>query len=197
MTEILVKLDGLKALQRGLREVPKAIPGVTSRAINAAVDREYTESWDLIKSQYYLQKKRFFAEATRKVRANPTKLVGALVATGKNFALSRFKFSPTRPRRRGKPPNRVSVNIGPSISATVPAGAFIATMRSGVTGVFARRSRSRFPIYQPLADVGPAQMLGSEKVRKEVESIGNAAFEKEFTRLTKVTMDRTLKNLPK
>ena len=192
-SNISIKLDGLKALEKGLKTLPKTVPAVTAVSVNEAVDKMYTAAWRTIKPQFFLKQK-YFSRAIKKVRANPSKPVGALVATGKHLALSRFKYSPTRPSKTRQP---VSVMLGPGISAAVPAGIFVAVMPSGYKGVFKRVGKSRFPLEQPLSDVGPAEMLGNESIRKTLEIVGKEAFDKEFRRLTKVQMAQAFGNMPK
>lgn len=196
-----INLDGLKAMTRELKTLPQVVPNVTSASINEAVDKMYTAAWKLIKPQYYVKQK-YFSRDAKKVRANPTRLAGALVATGKRLTMSRFKYSPTRPftkKARGGAKLRqpVSVKLGPNLPQAVPGSAFIATMPTGYTGVFKRVGAARYPIQQPLSDTGPAEMLANEKVRKALEIVGKEAFDKEFKRLTKVQLDLALGNLPK
>ena len=130
------------------------------------------------------------------VYANPSKLAGALVATGKRFYMGRFKFSPTKPGRSG----RVSVQLGPGISQSVPGSAFVAVMNAqgqNYRGIFMRRGSRRFPIMQLRSDVGAAEMLADLQVRTAIEKIGIEEFNKEFKRLTKVKMDAAFGGLPK
>lgn len=198
-TRIELRLDGLKALEKGLKSLPQAIPGVTSASLNYAVDRMYTEAWRTIKPEFFLKQK-YFARATKKIRANPTKLVAALLAIGKHLPFSRFKFSPTRPRRKGQPASAVSVMLGPNRTAVVPPSAFIATMNKqgqNFTGVFMRGGAARYPISQPLTNIGPAEMLADAKVRDTLDTISKEAYSREFRRLTKVKMDAAFKGMPK
>src|SRR6266436_9208106 len=117
---ISIKLDGLKALNNGLKSLPAAVPNVTSMSINYCLRKMNTEAWRVIQPRYFVDR-RTVTRSLKMVYANPTKLVGALVATGKHLFMGRFKFSPTRPGRR----QRVTVQLGPGISQSVPASAFV------------------------------------------------------------------------
>jgi hypothetical protein len=198
-TQFNIDLRGLKAVQAGLNSLPNRIPTVTVQSINHAVDRMFTEAWRTIKPEYYLKQK-YFSRATKKVRANTSNLRGGIVATGKNFYLSQFRFRPTKPFSGGKTRRTVSVAIGPGINATLPANdprAFIARTRSGFTGVFARRGKKRFPIEKLRSEISAASMLAGETVRKKLEEIGKTEFDAEFKRLTALEMKKAFGGMPK
>src|SRR6266404_9312715 len=95
-SHISIKLDGLKALERGLKSLPAAVPNVTSMSINYSLRKMNTEAWRTIQPRYFVDR-RAITRSLKMVYANPSKLVGALVATGKRFYMGRFKFSPTKP----------------------------------------------------------------------------------------------------
>jgi hypothetical protein len=194
-----IDLRGLKALAAGLNSLPEKIPSVTSRSINHAVDRMYTEAWKVVKPEYFTKMK-YFSRATKKIRANPSNLKGGLVATGKNLFLSSFKFSPSKPFAGGRAGGAVSVQIGPGVSAKLPTSdprAFVARMPSGFIGVFARRGKKRYPFAKLRSDVSAASMLAGETVRKKLEEIGKNEFDKEFRRLTDLEMKKAFGNLPR
>src|SRR5258705_12817748 len=111
-----------------------------------------TEAWRTIQPRYFVDR-RTVTRSVKMVYANPGKLAGALVATGKHFFMGRFKFSPTRPGRSG----RVSVQLGPNITQSVPSSAFVAIMNAqgqNYKGIFMRKGSRRFPIMQLRSDVG-------------------------------------------
>jgi hypothetical protein len=83
-SHLSIKLDGLKALERGLKTLPAAVPGVTSMSINASLRKMNTEAWRNIQPRYFVQR-RIINRALKLVYANPSRLVGALVASGKHL----------------------------------------------------------------------------------------------------------------
>jgi hypothetical protein len=190
-----IKLDGLKALEAGLKTLPAAIPNVTSLSINYCLRKMNTEAWRAIQPRYFVDR-RTITRSLKMIYANPTKLAGALVATGKHLYMGRFKFSPTKPTGH----DRVSVQLGPGISQSVPASAFVAVMNAqgqNYKGIFMRRGSRRFPIVQLRADVGAAEMLANKTVRSAIGEKGMEEFNKEFKRLTKVQLDKAFGSMPK
>ena len=193
--EFSIDLDGIKALEKGLRSIPNKIPNVTSMAINSSLRKMYNAALKTIVKVYYVEE-RIVKRGLTMVYANPTKTVGALVGTGKHLYLGRFRYTPTRPGIR----QAVNVQLGPGKTAQVNPSAFVAVMNKqgqGYQSIYLRKGKKRFPVEQLRSGVGIAEMLADPVVRAEVERVGNTEFVAKFKERTAVEMAKALGGMPK
>jgi hypothetical protein len=194
-SEFSIDLDGLKALEKGLKSIPARVPNVTSMAINSALRKMYTAALKSITKTYFVEE-RIVKRGLTMVYANPSKTTGGLVASGKHLYLGRFRYTPTRPGTRSP----VSVSLGPGKTAQVNGSAFVAVMNKqgqGYQSIYMRKGRKRFPVEQLRADIGIAEMLADPAVRKEVEAAGMAEFNAKFRERTAVEMEKAFAGMKK
>lgn len=195
MSEFSINLDGLKAMEKGLRSIPNKVPNVTSMSINSALRKMYTAALRSIGRVYYVEE-RILKRGLKMVYANPTKTAGALVGSGKHLFLGRFRYTPSHSGTR----QAVNVQLGPGKTAAVNPSAFVAVMNKrgqGYQSIYARKGRSRFPIEQLRSAVGLAEMLADPQVRAEIEKVGLAEFNAKFRERTRVEMEKAFKGMPK
>ena len=193
--EFSIDLDGLKALEKGLKSIPARVPNVTSMAINSALRKMYNAALKSITRVYYVEE-RILRRGLKMVYANPSKTTGALVGTGKHLYLGRFRYTPTRPGIR----TAVNVQLGPGKTAAVNPSAFVAVMNKqgqGYQSIYVRKGKKRFPVEQLRSGIGLAEMLADPVVRKEVERVGMEEFNAKFKERTAVEMQKAFGGMPK
>lgn len=92
------------------------------------------------------------------------------------------------PHRQTRKGVSVSINKG---TRKLIQGAFVATMKSGHTGVFVRRGSARLPIKE-LFTTKLTDVFENEDVVPELYSKARSVFVESFSRLTKLEFDRIL-----
>lgn len=141
MADVEVKFDKRKFrnLQRTFSDFPRAIPKIISRAINrtsitarAQIARRIAEKVTARVSD--IKKK------ISRTKATYRHWVSTLSISAKRIPLKSFK-----PRQIAK---GVTYKIEKTSGRKLVMSAFLATMRSGHTGVFKRKSDSRLPIIE-------------------------------------------------
>ena len=165
-----ISLQNADRILRELKDTPKAIPGVLSRAINRTADVVKTQAGRSVR-EIYTVKSRDFASTLSVVKATPNKLEAIVKSEGSPLKLTQFAYSPGKPKQR--PNIRVAVKKGAKKKIS---SAFFATGRNGLN-VYTRVSKNRFPI-QGRFGPSAAQMLGNEDILKILEKKGHAELGK-------------------
>jgi len=134
----------LKHIRQRLGELKDEAPSAMASALNRTANRMKKKAAELAGAGYNITEED--VKATMKVRrASKQKLAAAVVSKGPVISLSKFQVDPDWAVAKGRPAPSVykaSVRKGP---ATKPLDknpkAFIAVMKSGHKGVFARTGR--------------------------------------------------------
>lgn len=167
-----------------LQDIPRGVEKAASRAINRALAATRTQAIRSIRENYSI--KAGAVRQTMKIeKATPSKPAGTVTSTGSNIPLIKFQPRPSTPGTGGpgKPALKVAVKKG---QVKTSAGAFVARMKSGATGVYQRKGIERQPIEQLYGPAIPV-MLGVVDVTQAIEERAQAVvgerFEHEVTRI--------------
>ncbi len=174
---ITIDEKGIAEAQKLLAHIPNAVPRAAARAINRAAAAAKTEAWKQVKKEYTV-KQAYVRRAWDKVsKATPGNLQAKLTSKGAVMPLSYFTHKPKSvPKRR--PKNPVYVQVRQDGGGRI-AHAFLATMKSGHTGIFTRETKASLPINQKFGPSVP-QMLGSETVSGFIEERAQQMLNKRF-----------------
>lgn len=174
---ITIDEKGLAEAQKLLKYMPNAVPKAAARAINRAATAAKTEAWKQVKKEYTV-KQTYVKRAWDKIsKAFPGRLEAKLVSKGSVMALSYFTHRPKSvPKRR--PKNPVYVQVRRDGGGRI-AHAFLATMKSGHTGIFTRAGKSSYPIDQKYGPSVP-QMLGNKTVSGFIEERATVVLNQRF-----------------
>lgn len=129
MLKISVKSDIERALARLNALEQQVVPTAAARALNKTASQARTEAARLIKARYQIGTRVISRAITLTQRANRAQLTAVVTVTGRPLPLLAFR---ARPTRRG-----VSVEVTRGARKLIRS-AFIATLRCGHKGVFAR-----------------------------------------------------------
>ncbi len=129
MLKFSVKSDIERALARLNALERQVVPTAAARALNKTASQARTEAARLIKARYHIGTRVISRAITLERRANRAQLTAVVAATGRPLPLLAFR---ARQTRRG-----VSVEVTRGVRKLIRS-AFIATLRSGHKGVFAR-----------------------------------------------------------
>jgi len=129
MLKISVKSDIERALARLNALQRQVVPTATARALNKTAAQARTEAARQIKTRYQIPTRVISRAITLTQRANRAQLTAVVEASGHPLPLIAFR---ARQTRRG-----VSVEVTRGARKLIRS-AFIATLRSGHKGVFAR-----------------------------------------------------------
>ena len=135
MLEIRFDDQKLKQLEKELRGIPKALPKVMSRALNRTAMSARTEISRNLSRRIGLKIKDVRDRLTL-IRASYSNWRSAVTVSRKRFGLISF----------GARQTRKGVTYKKGGGRVLIRHAFIATMKSGHTGVFKRKLSSRLPI---------------------------------------------------
>ena len=116
-----------------LGNIPGAAPKAVCRALNRAAAGAKTAAKKEIKNKYTVKMQKIGAKMAVE-RATSGSMNAAVITNGPATKVSYFKFTPSSPAKRGKTPFvQVKKAGGGQVKDT-----FVAKMKSGHTGVFAR-----------------------------------------------------------
>lgn len=180
---IELKID-TASVQRAVGDIKDGLPRVLTRVLNRSlsevrtlVKRGIAEDTGIPVSQV--------DKSLTSEEANFGRLVARLVVRGRRLPLTAFK---ARQTRKG-----VTYSVG-SKGRTLAESAFIATMRSGHTGVF--RRRGKFPALAgrlPIDELkGPSlpRVLANQWIARGWQKQGEAVVQKNLDRETKFFIER-------
>lgn len=169
---IELKLDQIKVIEQVLKNTPKQVPLVVSRAINRAAYSGRTQAGKSVRKEYEV-KHRTVISTIKVKKASPNDLQADFRSKGETLKLMDFKVRPGQPDPNRKNPINVTVRKNAS---KIFLGGFVAQMKSGHMNVFSRQSEKRFPIK---GHYGPSvpQMIGNEDVIEEVETQASNTLE--------------------
>jgi len=160
---------------------PKAISAALNRTVDgvrADVVREVTETYDI-------RAKDVRANVGVK-KSNLSTLRAAVYGKGSPIPLINFRVTPSKPGQQ-RPGTVLRASVKRSGGLPIP-GAFVARFKSGHAGVLRRTGKARLPVRELFGPALP-QMMGGEKVRKEVLARAEERFGKrldhEIARLLK------------
>lgn len=174
-----------------LADVPRKIPGASSRALRRALSAAKTEAVSAI-SEDYAYKKGLIRAAFR-TRFSGNTLFASLSASGTHIPLTKFKYTPKisrRGKKRQRKPSKVQIKRSGGLKIA-SQGAFTAQMRSSHIGIFIRTGQPRAGgarvgksgtkhnegIEQKYT-ISVAEMFGSKNVMKRTEKKAIETFEK-------------------
>lgn len=169
---VSIHLEGLDLIEADFREMPRLTERAMVRALNRAMNSARTVMVRAIVKDTGLRHSDV-RDALKLVSARPGNPMAQLSASLTRLPLIRFGArgpEPSRGKGRG-----VSYAFG-GRRVTLPH-AFIATMRSGHRGVFARRRTTRLPINELK---GPSLGKVFAKYRREGQARALEVFEKTF-----------------
>ncbi|GHV50412.1 hypothetical protein FACS1894216_02560 [Synergistales bacterium] len=175
-----LKEEQLRLALDALRRIPKGAEKAIARSVNRALEGARTDAIKTICAEYAIKPSEV-RKTFHIIRASAGKLTGQIISAGGPIPLIKFNVKPK------KPPNQKDVKIGRrrTVVAGVKFGnavamphSFVAQMKSGHIGVFARKSGSR-TIKQHYSPAVP-QMLGNKDVLKYIEEQAHERLDKEL-----------------
>lgn len=184
MIDVQVDVDQaqLAALEGKLGNLKSKAPTVLYRALNRAAAAAKTEAKRDIAQEYYISQKNA-GETMSISKASTAKLSAELRSKGGPIALTKFKYSPKRAVRhtkKGYSPSVYSAGVEQSGGLKPLSGdpkAFIASFKSGHTGLMEREGSSRLPIKQLYGPAVPS-MMKNERVIGKVQEKAMETLEK-------------------
>lgn len=162
----MITVTGTEETTRRLLEIGTDAPKASTRAVNKTLSGLKTATVRGLAAAVGLRNKDITPSIAIK-RATFSNQTGHLAVTGRRIPLIAFNARQTRAG--------VSYRL-PGGRGLVPSG-FIATMRSGHTGVFARRGKRRLPIIEQFGPSLPRAMVGGGLLAAMTE-LGNTLLEK-------------------
>jgi hypothetical protein len=155
----------------------RVVKKATVRALNRALDQSQTGASREIRKTYNI-KAGAVVRGMKKIRAYERSILPSATLQIRGVRISLFEFSPTQRRirtRRG-PRRGVSVKVLVGGQRKLVKGGFVATTKSGVTGIFIRQGRSRYPI-RLARSVSLPQTFTNKVVLAAVKKIARDSFE--------------------
>lgn len=162
----------LNQVEQVLKEIPRALPRVMSRSLNRTAQQARTEVSRSLSRRIGLRVKDVRSRVILQ-KASYSNWRSAVKISGKRLPLIRFKPKQTR--------TGVTYKFGRS--RILVHHAFLATMPSGHTGVFRRKTTARLPITELR---GPS--LG--QVFTDAQAEANRIYRQSLARLEKNIMDQ-------
>jgi len=162
----LITVTGTEALTRRLLEIGQDAPKAATRAVNRTLSTVKTATVRGLVAAVGLRNKDVTPAIAIK-RATFSNQIGTLTVTGKRIPLIAFGARQTKAG--------VTYRL-PSGRGLIPSG-FLATMKSGHRGVFARRGKPRLPIVEQFGPSLPHAMVAGGLLAK-MQALGDATLEK-------------------
>lgn len=178
MAESLFNIDVRDTVREVIADITAIQDGIGKtaavRAVNKAVDGIATGANREVRKIYNV-KARVIAAAMKKIKASRrgSAIQGSVQFSGRNIPLIEFDARWSR-----KMPG-ASVRIKVADARKTLRTSFITTTGSGITGVFVRTGRARYPIKQ-LRSVSIPDTVRNEAVRTALLDIGLDRFRREF-----------------
>lgn len=180
---IEVRVLNQKQIEKKLGDMKSKAPAVMARAINRAVTAAKTAMGKEASAKYYVTSETV-KSTVRLTRASAGNLRGIATSKDARVPLYKFKVSPKTPVRvtgRGRRSPSVYKAAVKKAGGYKPLDgnpkAFVTGFKTGHSGVFERKSSSRFPIKKLYGPAVP-QMLKSEDVFPEIEKRTNEVLQK-------------------
>lgn len=173
MADFLEIKDNLKAVNKSLRQMDKAVRQATLSSINRATQRAKTETGRKVREKYIVKQKEVLQTISIR-KAKGAALSATLTSKGHTIPLIKFGVSPRK--RLKRPPKAVKAAVYRGGAKKPIPGAFIATAGSHL-GVFERQGKKRLPIKELRGPAVPS-MAGNEVVRKHVQKVYGEEMQK-------------------
>lgn len=186
MDEFLQIKDNLKAANKSLKQMDKAVRQATLSSINRATQRAKTETGRKVREKYLVKQKEV-VETISIRKAKSSVLSATLTSKGHNIPLIRFGVTPKRRLKRTPKAVKAAVFRG-GAKKPIPR-AFIAIAGSHL-GVFERAGKKRLPIKELRGPAVPS-MAGNEEVREHVQTVYGEEMQKRLPH----ELDRTIGRL--
>jgi hypothetical protein len=161
-----ITLENYAVVQKLLKDQPKKVNLVLSRAINRAATTAKAAMSKKVREVYVVSA----AEVKKSIiitRATASRPFAIVKSTGKKISLAKFRTSPTQPRPKN-PPSAYKVQIKKSGGLKAVPRGFLINVKGSV-GFFQRVGASRFPITRLMGPSVP-QMIGQKSVIDWVET---------------------------
>jgi len=161
-----VTIENYNLVQKALKDQPKKINMVLSRAINRAATNAKANMSKKVREEYVVpaSEVKKTIVITRATTSSPTAIVKSM---GKKISLAKFKISPTQPRP-ANPPAAYKVQIKKNGGLKPVERGFLANVNGNI-GFFQRVGSSRMPITRLMGPSVP-QMIGNKSVIERVEN---------------------------
>lgn len=157
-----------------LHNIPGGVEKAMNNAINRGLEKARTEASRKVSEVYAIAQKDIRAEGNVSLRkASGSGMAGEISYSGTKIPMFRFNASP----RRSGTGAVVSAALMRSNAPTIFESAFVATMKSGHTGIFERTTAKRFPIEEKMG-LAVAQMVGNIDVTEHVEKEAQETIDK-------------------
>lgn len=176
-----IRIDD-KQMRRFVRDMPKAGKRTVARSLNKAITMTRTRAAREVSTKRNI----LIGRAKKDMRiqkASPARPVAAIHASGQPIGVIEVKGA-KRQTKRG-----VTAKIEAKAKPHLFKGAFIATTKSGHTGVFTRSSDKRLPIIEQKLPSVSSTMVQDE-VEKRLRTFAVPVYEKELIRLLNLEMKR-------
>ncbi|MCE5314177.1 MAG: hypothetical protein ABFD49_11830 [Armatimonadota bacterium] len=140
--KLTVKDNQLRRLESELRHLPDKAAALLAHGTNITMDHLERTVIDAITDTYTVDKELVEASISKRIatKANPT---AQLRSYGPALRLRAFDHFPVRASKKTKPAIGVHVKIRKDSAGRPLRGTFIAQMKSGHIGVFARKDNAR------------------------------------------------------
>jgi len=184
---IKITVEKLLEVQKALKDQPKKINLILSRAINRAATNAKTNMSKKVREQYVI--KASDIKSTINIsKATSSKPYAIVKSTGKKIDLTMFKINPKDARPQNQPKGGYKSQIKKEGGLKVVPRGFLVNARGGL-GFFQRTGSSRMPIARLMGPSVP-QMIGNknviESIEKEAQSMLNNRIDHELQRILEV-----------
>jgi len=173
---VRIELNGLKQLQKKLD--PNLLTAAYVRALNSTSTSAVAALSTAVTGRYTILVKDF-KSTIRKKKATYADPVAVIDITSSPIPLAKFRAKKVRVRRKGRTYWGASAKVLKKERARRYKGAFMATMKSGHTGVFVRKGSARLPILEKRV-ISPTTMVKMVDGEDIVEEIFRKHFKERF-----------------
>lgn len=188
MITIQITGDTFERLNKALGNLKNGVPKVVTRGINHALDKGRTESWRAVKAEYLIKQTPFYASLSIR-RASYGSLQGQIESRATNLPVTLFEVKPPGYQQRRKKKRPITIRVKRGGGGTVSEG-FLAATGSIGHGGFERLQPHRVPLSE-LFTIGPASMIGADKVKDEIERAMQLALDGEIDRQANLLLSQT------
>ena len=156
MIEVVVNRGQMRALRAMLREIPRDVPKVLTRALNKVAKSTHVKILRRISSEYAVSQRDLKEKNVFLIRANYKNLKAIIRIKGRRIQILAFKAKQLKKGVSYKIKKKGGRKTVYAFMESPPGSKQSTTMASGHRGVFKRRGKSRLPIVELYGPSVPA-----------------------------------------
>ena len=156
MIEVVVNRGQMRALRAMLREIPRDVPKVLTRALNKVAKSTHVRILRKISGEYAVSQRDLKNKNISLKRANYKNLMAIIRIKGRRIQILAFKAKQLKKGVSYKIKKKGGRRVVYAFMESPPGSKQSTTMASGHKGVFKRRGKSRLPIIELFGPSVPA-----------------------------------------